>query len=155
MRLFCGIERLALNVNDIDVSISFYEKIGLELIEKDVTGNGKKRAVMRIGMQFLEFYETASQKVSHDSVPVNFFGHLSVQVENLRHTIESWLKKGLLIKRGSDVSSELVNMDNYNPIIGADCCVILWTVDPDGNPIEAMEQQNSLQQSWEKEHPFS
>lgn len=37
---------------------------------------------------------------------------------------------------------------------GADQCLIVWTVDPDENYIEVMMQTKSLQQQFDKTHPY-
>jgi len=148
---------VCLFVNDIKKSVDYYEKIGLEVLFDMGNGDGGEpwNYYVRIAKgQYLELqpvnspnpHPHPSQVRYHDDQTI---WHFSLETDNIAQTVTHLLKNGIRVWKGPDKNSPPV-CSVEDVVHGADGCLIVWIMDPDGNPIEIMEQtEQSLQRLHE------
>lgn len=167
-KLFRALLHTSFNVNDFDKSADFYQKLGFEPIFQLDCGTRNKMfgleplppeeekkvwlAYFRIGKgQYLELFPAENPVEVHANGPL---AHFSIQVNNLAEAVKYWEEKGVHACLTPSQPEKYVTAENPKGMNGVDNNEIVWLIDPDGNPIEVMEQRNSFQQQFEQEHPF-
>lgn len=68
----------------------------------------------------------------------------SLESENMEETFRILQASGITIWRDPWKMKEIHSIQEAN--MGADGCLIAWLIDPDGNPIEIMEQIGTTMQ---------
>ena len=156
MKPFKGFFHLSLFVNDIKASMDFYKKLGFEEMF-GITEPGETEPwnyYMRISKgQYLELQPVhAPNPHPHPDKAVYYDNqtvwHFSLETENMAETFRHLQAEGVKIWRDPEKTMELHSPDEA--MLGGDGCLIVWIVDPDGNPIEVMEQPGeTLQRKYD------
>lgn len=152
MSIFKGFFHLCLFVNDVEVSKDYYKKLGMEELFgiKEAEDQEPWDIYMRISEgQYLELqpvnspnpHPHPSKAVYHEDQTM---WHFSLETENMAETFSALQANGIQIWQDPDKVKELHSPDEA--MIGGDGCHIVWLVDPDGNPIEVMEQVGMTKQ---------
>lgn len=148
---------VCLFVNDIKKSVDYYEKIGLEVLFDMGNGDGGEswNYYVRIAKgQYLELQPVNSPNPHPHPSKVHYYDdqaiwHFSLETDNIAQTVNHLLENGIKVWQGPDKDSAPVHSAE-DVVHGADGCLIVWIIDPDGNPIEVMEQTDqSLQRLHE------
>ncbi len=152
MRSFKGFFHLSLFVNDVNASLDYYKKLGFE----EMFGIREKEdeeawdIYMRIAEgQYLELQPVKApnphphpeKAVYHDDQTM---WHFSLETESMVEMFKNLQEAGIPIWRDPEKTKELHSADEA--MVGGDGCLIAWLVDPDGNPIEVMEQVGMTKQ---------
>ena len=129
MELFKSLFHVTIYSNDIDKTIEFYEKLGFRLI-------------FSIGEE--------------GAVPWNYYmkiangQYLALETPDIENMISTLISRGIELYDTADKNRKVNAPDEY--LRGPDGCKICWVFDPDGTPIELMEQsQSSLQHIYDPE----
>lgn len=147
---------VSLHVKDAKKSVEFYEKVGLEhMFDMSTEGEGSEPWVvyMRIAHgQYLEIQSVNAK--TPDGIPdtdgiVNYnmsqsIWHFALETEDLASLIDSLWANGITVWTGPDATQKIMNMEEA--LYGDDGCRIAWIIDPDGTPIELMEQVGQTKQ---------
>jgi lactoylglutathione lyase len=114
----------ALRAHDLDASLAFYSKLG---INESFRLNYEDGSLMLVylhirGDRFLEIFPNGPEPdLSH----VHSFHHLCLLTDDLNGTVEVLRQNGVAIEQ--------------EPKMGLDHNMQAWIRDPDGNPIELMQ----------------
>lgn len=148
MKLFKNLFHVTLFVNDIDISLEFYNKLGFELLfaMSDKPGEKPWNYYLRIAHdQFLELQTTAGAAPAPHPSPERVvrhadssMWHYALQTENLGYTINNLIEAGITVWKDPEKSAIISDISSIG--LSADGCLVAWLIDPDGNPIEIMEQ---------------
>ncbi len=114
----------ALRAYDLDASLSFYSKLG---IDESFRLNHEDGSLMLVylhigGDRFLEIFPNGP---APDPSHVHSFHHLCLLTDDLKGDVERLREQGVTIDR--------------EPKMGLDHNLQAWVRDPDGNPIELMQ----------------
>lgn len=148
MKLFKNLFHVTLYTNDIDKSLEFYAKLGIELLFNVSVKPGDKpwNFYLRIAHeQYLEIqtvrgaapapYLMPERVMRH---PDQSLWHFALQTENLAETIRALQAQGITVWKDPARRTMVNDISEVNR--GEEGCMIAWVIDPDGNPIEMMEQ---------------
>lgn len=151
MSVFKGLFHVSLYVNDIEASLEFYQKLGLKLaFEMKNEGEGWNYYLKIADGQYMElqaikrampfWHPEESEHYMNQSI-----WHFSFETDNMVEMIEKLRTEGITItQHPAPDSPEVFTIDDVP--LAADGCWACWVKDPDGNPIELMEQsKHSLQ----------
>jgi len=159
---FKSLFHVSLHVADAKRSIAFYESIGLKHMFSLTEGGEDDEpwvAYMRVAHgQYIEI-QSVNAKTPADipkqpdrSVNYSFnqpVWHFALETENLEETINDLVSKGIEVWTGPDKTKRVYSIDDA--IRGGDGCKIAWICDPDGTPIELMEQEGeTLQRKYDR-----
>ena len=151
MGVFKGLFHTSLYVNDIEASIDFYQKMGLKLaFEIQNEGQGWNYYMKIADGQYMElqavkrpmpFWHPEESK----HYPDQSIWHFSFETDNMVEMIEELRANGIRIfQHPAPDSPEVFSIADVP--LAPDGCWACWVKDPDGNPIELMEQsKHSLQ----------
>lgn len=143
---------VALYVNDIRTSVAFYQTLGLEVLFGMGNGDGGEdwNYYLRIAKgQYLELQPVhAPNPHPHPEkaqyYPDQAMWHFSLETLDIAAAMQRLRENGIKMWRDPEQSEPVNGLQDVAR--GADGCLIFWVVDPDGNPIELMEQtERSLQ----------
>ena len=151
MKPYNSLFHVTIYSNDIDKTIEFYEKLGLKLIFK-LGDEGKVpwNYYMKVARgQYIEIQPVKGDNphpIPEKAVyyPNQSIWHFSFETPDIRELIEDLLAKGIELYFDGDKSSRVTDPDGY--MTGGDGCKIVWVFDPDGTPIELMEQSETTYQ---------
>lgn len=152
-RIFHSLAGLSLFVNDIDVMSAHLEKMTFQRLESiDRVRNGIRLEVGEYG-QFVELIKADEEVITR---PDDVLGHFAVQIYNVADTVKAWGANGVYCcPQPFQPDIKVPADDTAKGNIGLDGCEIIWMLCPEGNKIEVMvEPETTLQQRWEREHPF-
>ncbi|MGI6334499.1 MAG: VOC family protein [Saccharofermentanales bacterium] len=146
MKIFKNIFHISLFCNDLQKSLDYYKKLGFEemfgIYEAD---NPEPWDVyMKIAHeQYLELQPVHSNNPHpHPEVATYYENqtvwHFSLQTENMEFTIRELTKNGIDIWLNPEKTSRVNSIDEVYH--SDDGCLVVWLIDPDGTPIEVMEQ---------------
>lgn len=125
--MITGLSHIAIRTTDLVESVRFYtEVLGLQEAFRMYSEDGSVATVyiyIAPG-QFLELFANGSRPALNGNDVVGFC-HLCLETADIRETLAS------VRKLGGPVDSEI----KY----GKSKCLLFWTHDPDGNPVEIME----------------
>lgn len=155
--LFKNLFHVSLFVNDLEASVDFYKKMGCQVAAE--IGNGDGTAPWDFYMklcdgQYIELQPVKStnphphpeKAVYHDDQTV---WHFSFETDNMVEMIDTLLERGITIYKNPDPGAPEVH-SIQDVTICEDGCWACWVKDPDGNPIELMEQsRHSLQRQFD------
>lgn len=147
MKLFKSLFHVTLFVNDIKKTIDFYEKLGFEVIfgisEKE--GDEPWNYYMKIANgQYLELQPVnAPNPFPHPEKATYYKNqtawHYALETDDMDLMISTLLERGIPLYFGPDPRSGEVKAPG-DVFMAQDGCRVCWTIDPDGTPIELMEQ---------------
>ncbi len=122
--MIIDLAHLALAAHDLDRSLAFYRKLGLEEAFRLNKEDGSLMLVyLHVGGdRFLEIFPGGP---APDPQRTGSFMHLCLQVDDIHATVDQLKKAGVEIKSP--------------PSVGLDHNWQAWVGDPDGNPIELMQ----------------
>ena len=162
MRKYSSLFHLALHVSDMQRSIDYYTRVGADFMFTLKLPDGRDwLTYMRIAKgQYLELFQIYEDHPMTPHGPINLakndvFGHLSFSVKDLKEAATEWAKNGIeLIYAPFHPMDRPIPLDNFDARRSVDGCIIGWLVDPDGNKIEVMQQDDSMQQQFERANPY-
>lgn len=158
MALFKSLFHVTLYVNDINKSIEFYRKLGFEPIFSITEHEGEEpwNYYIKIARgQYLELQPTNSpnphphpeKSVYHDNQTV---WHFALETDDIDSMISTLISRGIELYLDPGKSSRVEKPGDV--FLGQDGCRICWVIDPDGTPIELMEQTGeTLQKKYDPE----
>ena len=154
MKLFKNLFHITLFVNDIKRSLDFYNKLGFEVLFDMCMDPGDKpwNYYLRIANeQYLELQTTREAAPSPHPAPVKArkyddqsMWHFALQTENMENTIKVLSERDIIIWKDPEKSGTVKDISCVNK--SEDGCLVAWLIDPDGNPIEIMEQVGETMQ---------
>ncbi len=152
MGVFKGLFHVSLYVNDVDASLDFYcNKLGLKLaFEMQNEGQGWNYYVKIADGQYMELQGVKRpMPYWHPEESIHYMDqsiwHFSFETDNMVEMIETLRANGVTITQHPAPDSPEVFTIADVPL-APDGCFACWIKDPDGNPIELMEQtKHSLQ----------
>ena len=156
MSNFKGLFHVSLHVNSARESIEFYQKVGLEyMFELREGGEGAEPGgiYMKIAHgQYLELQPVHAK--TPEGIPDNEGGvhydrnqtawHFALETEDIGTLIRSLVEQGIEVFTGPDCTKRVNSIEDA--IWGGDGCRIAWIIDPDGTPVELMEQVGQTMQ---------
>ena len=157
MNLFKSLFHVTIYSNDIEKTLNFYEKLGFKLIFK-IAEEGKIpwNYYMKIADgQYLEIQPIKGDNPHPIPSQAKYYAnqtvwHFALETPDIEMMITELLKQGLDLYYDADKSKRVTAPDEY--LRGDDGCKICWVFDPDGTPIELMEQsENSMQHQYDPE----
>ena len=124
--MITGIGHSAYRVKDIDASLSFYAKLGINEAFRMQRPDGSLGIVYLLmgGGQFVELFPNGTEQVSVGQQTIGY-AHLCLEVDDMGKTVADIEAKGVVLDR----PIRLGGNGNYQA----------WVVDPDGNRIELMQ----------------
>ena len=162
MKKFNSLFHPALHVTDMERTLDFYQKLGMDKMFTLQLPDGRDwLTYVRVAEgQYLELFNTYPDHpmTPHGAVEQdggNFFGHFSLLVDDLKYTATEWKKQGIDLVYAPFRPDPIPLGDEFDPHVGADGNKIGWVVDPDGTWIEVMEELDiSWQKQFEEKNPF-
>lgn len=147
---------VCLFVNDIKQSVDYYQKVGLEVLFDMGNGDGGEpwNYYLRIAHgQYLELQPVNAPNPHEHPSQVRYYNdqaiwHFSLETDDIAKTVTHLLHSGIDVWTGPDRLEPVKGPGDA--VHGADGCLIVWIVDPDGNPIEIMEQTDKSLQRMHK-----
>lgn len=151
MGVFKSLFHVSLYVNDIDASLEFYKKLGLkEAFNIQNEGQGWDYYLKIADGQYVELHAVKRpMPFWHPKESVHYMDqsiwHFSFETDNMVEMIAKLRSEGITItQHPAPDSPEVFTIDDVP--LAPDGCWACWIKDPDGNPIELMEQsRHSLQ----------
>ncbi len=131
-----NIDHIGTRVENVDRAISFYEKLGFEVIRRDF--NEQVFVVKHPSGVELNFLNSVTEDASKDNVlmdiPIKHTGytHFAMAIESVSDAIEFFDQHGMAITEG--------------PVTFGDGKTSVFVRDPDRNVIEFTELPNQLNQ---------
>lgn len=157
MSLFHSLFHVTIYSNDIEKTLLFYEKLGIKPIFKIAEeGQIPWNYYLKIANgQYLEVQPVkgdnphpipSSTKYHSDQT----IWHFALETKDIEAMITELISRGLELFYDGDKSRRVTGPQEY--MLGPDGCKICWVFDPDGTPIELMEQsENSMQHLYDPE----
>ena len=146
-----GLFHTSLYVNDIEASLDFYQKMGCKLcFEMKNEGEGWNYYLKVADGQYMELQAVKrAMPFWHPEESKHYMDqsiwHFSFETDNMVQMIEDLKAAGIKITQHPAPDSPEVTCMADVPL-AADGCFACWVKDPDGNPIELMEQtKHSMQ----------
>ncbi len=151
MELFKSLFHVTIFCNDIDKAIEFYEKLGFRLIFKMSEDGGVPwNYYMKIAAgQYIEIQPCKGGNPHPHPESTQYYydqsiWHFALETPDIENMITVLLSRGLELWYDGDKSKPVNAPDEY--LLGPDGCKICWVFDPDGTPIELMEQSPTSMQ---------
>jgi lactoylglutathione lyase len=146
MKIFKNIFHISLFCNDVQKTLDYYQKLGFEVLFGIHEGDNPEPWDIYLKVahdQYLELQPVHSnnphphpdQAVYHDNQTV---WHFSFQTESMVEMIRELKKNGIDIWLNPEKTKRVESIDDV--FLSQDGCLVAWLVDPDGTPIEVMEQ---------------
>lgn len=154
---------VSLHVRDGKRSIEFYEKLGLtQIFELNEGKEGDEPWVVYMRVTHGQYVELQPihAKIPDGIPPVlehevqyhtdQTVWHFALETDDLADMIRRLISRGIQVWTGPDKTKPVYSIEDS--IVGGDGCKIAWVIDPDGTPIELMEQDDgTLQRKYDKE----
>lgn len=157
-KLFNGLYHVSFFVNDINKSLEFYRACGFDILfELRVTPDEEPWNIF-VSVAKNQTIELQPVKANHPfpapETPKYYedgtFFHIALLTDDLDDTIKELKKRGV-VSYSNPMKDAVVN-GIEDAFASSDGCMVAWIVDPDGNPIEIMEQtEKSLQAKYDLE----
>jgi Lactoylglutathione lyase and related lyases len=148
---------VSLFVNDMKKSIAYYKRVGFDFLF-DMTGKQDEEpwnTYMRIAPgQYLELQSPGDNNPhphpgNAEYRPNQTAWHFAIETENMRDTIDRLIKNGIEVWLNPEKTARVYSIGDV--FHAPDGCLVVWLVDPDGTPIEVMEQLgDTLQKTYDK-----
>lgn len=152
MQIFKNLFHVCIFCNDIEKSLEFYRALGCE-VAFNLTEEGKEPWNYYLKLcdgQYIELQPCKAFNPHPHPEESNYYEnqtvwHFALETDNMVQMIEMLHKNGLTIWKSPDPGAEEV-MTIADTVISPDGCFVCWVIDPDGTPIELMEQtRHSMQ----------
>ena len=152
-KLFKGLFHICLFCNDVKKSIDFYEKLGCEVLfnlqEKE--GDEPWDYYIKVAHgQYVELQPVHGDNPHPHPEETRYYGnqtvwHFALETEDMKHMIEVLNERGVEIWQHPEPDAKRVrSIDDI--FLSSDGCYVCWVYDPDGTPIELMEQVGETKQ---------
>ncbi|MBE6018552.1 MAG: VOC family protein [Lachnospiraceae bacterium] len=151
--LFKNLFHVSLFCNDIEASLDFYKKMGCIVVGEIRNKDGGEPWDYYLKLcegQYIELQPVkAPNPHPHPEKGIYYddqtVWHFSFETDNMVEMIETLQARGITILKNPDPGApEVKTMDDVT--LCEDGCFACWVKDPDGNPIELMEQtRHSMQ----------
>lgn len=157
MKLFKSLFHVTLRVNDIEKTMDFYEKLGFEKIFT-MSNEGKDwNYYLKIGQcQYLELQPVASTNPNPHPDKTQYYWdqtvwHYALETPDMDNMVTTLLERGIPLYHDPVGINKVTKPSDVG--LGPDGCRICWTIDPDGTPIELMDQSagETLQKKYDPE----
>lgn len=154
MGVFKSLFHISIFCNDIEKSLEFYKGMGCEvaffLVED---GEGKKPWDYYLKLcdgQYIELQPCKGDNPHPHPEESSYYEnqtmwHFALETDNMTEMIETLRKNNIVIYAFPEPGSKEVKTIN-DVILSPDGCFVCWVKDPDGNPIELMEQTKHSRQ---------
>ena len=157
MSLFKSLFHVTLYTNDIEKTLSFYEKLGIcPIFALGEEGQKPWNYYLKVAKgQYLEVQPVHADNPHPIPKDVRYYPdqtvwHFALETDDIETMITELLDKGIELYFDGDKIKRVCGPDEY--MRGPDGCKICWVFDPDGTPIELMEQsENSMQHQFDPE----
>ncbi len=154
-----GLMHVCLFANDIEQTLDFYKKLGCEVLFdiKMTPDCSPWTYYLKVAPgQYIELQTLAdaapSPHPSPDRVythPDRSLWHFAFETDDLKAEYNKLKEAGISVWHDPEKSRQI--NDFAEVYTGEDNCRIFWVIDPDGNPIEIMEQVGeTLQRKYDK-----
>lgn len=155
MKLFKSLFHVTLYVNDIQKTIDFYEKLGFDVVFGISEHEGEEpwNYYMKIAKgQYLELQPVHAPNPHPHPDEARYYGsqtvwHFALETEDMDQMIRTLLEREVPLYFGPDGAQAVRSPEDV--FLAQDGCRVCWTIDPDGTPIELMEQTG---QTLQKKH---
>lgn len=153
MSVFKNLFHVCIFCNDIEASIKFYEGLGCKVAFDLTEGNAKTPWNYYLKLcegQYIELQPCKAENPHPHPKESRYYNdqtvwHFALETENMQGMIETLQKNGITIFENPDPGAKEVKTIE-DVVLSPDRCFVCWVIDPDGNPIELMEQTgHSLQ----------
>ena len=148
MKLFKNLFHVTIFVNDIEKSLDFYKRLGFELLfdVRETPDSKPWNHYLRIAHeQYLEIQTVKGAAPAPHPAPREVIKHAdsslwhyALQTEDIGNTIEILRQRGITVWKDPEKSGVVKDVSDVHH--AEDGCLVVWLIDPDGNPIEVMEQ---------------
>lgn len=147
MSHFKTLFHICLFSNDLEKTLDFYKKLGIEVIfsMKEHEGEEAWNYYLKVAHgQYLEVQPVNSPNPHPHPARVQYHEnqaawHFALETDNMAEMIRDLTGKGLeLYKNPENTIDRVYSMEDA--VLSADGCYVCWIIDPDGMPIELMEQ---------------
>ncbi len=159
MKLFKHLMHVTLFANDLEASLEYYEKLGIEVIFDMKLNEGDKpwNYYLRVAQgEYIEIqaldsvapspHPSPKKAITH---PDRGLWHFALETDDLRASIEELNKRGITVWKDPEKSGIVKDYDK-DVHHSEDGCEVAWLIDPDDNPIEIMQQiGNTLQKQFD------
>ena len=158
MELFKSMFYVTMFANEIHATLDFYEKLGFKLIFSMSEHEGEEpwNYYMKIANgQYLEIQPTNSTNPHPHPKKSQYYEnqtvwHFALETPDIDNMIKTLLERGITLYLDPEKSRLVKGPEDV--FIGGDGCRICWVIDPDGTPIELMEQTGeTLQKKYDPE----
>ena len=157
MDLFSSLFHVTIYCNDIDKTLDFYNKLGLKFIfkigeEGEIPWNYYLKIAAGQYIEIQPVHSSNPHPIPETAVyrPDQTIWHFALETPDIKNMIEVLLSRGLELWYDGDKSKPVTDPEGY--MEGPDGCKICWIFDPDGTPIELMEQsETSMQYIYDPE----
>lgn len=153
MSAFKNLFHVCMFCNDIEKSLAFYQGLGCELAFNMAAKKGEEAWNYYLKIcegQYIELQPCKAPNPHPHPEESRYFEnqtiwHFSLETDNMVEMIDALRKNGIAIYASPDEGAKEV-FSIEDTILSPDGCFVCWVVDPDGTPIELMEQsRHSLQ----------
>lgn len=146
MKIFKNLFHVSLQCNDVQKTLEFYKKLGFEQLFGIHEGDDPEPwdIYMKIAHdQYLELQPVHSSNPHPHPDKVVYYPdqtvwHFALQTENMIEMISELQVQGIDIWLDPNKTKRVLSIDDV--FHSDDGCLVAWLVDPDGTPIEVMEQ---------------
>ena len=152
-KLFKGLFHICLFCNDIKKSVEFYEKLGFEVLFnlQEQEGDEPWDYYIKVAHgQYVELQPVHSDNPHPHPDDTKYYGnqtvwHFALETEDMKNMIEVLNARGIEVwQHPEPEAARVYSIDDI--FLSSDGCYVCWIYDPDGTPIELMEQVGNTKQ---------
>ncbi len=153
MKVFKSLFHVSIFCNDAEKSLDFYQKLGCEIAFTLIDQEGDDPWDYYLKLcegQYIELQPCKANNPHPHPQESRYYEdqtvwHFSMETDNMVAMIDELRKNGISIWENPDPGAKEVKcMDDV--VLSPDGCFVCWIFDPDGNPIELMEQTKHSKQ---------
>ncbi len=158
-KLFKNLYHVSFFVNDIEKSMEFYRACGFDILFDLRVSPDEEPWNVFVRIAENQTIELQPVKANHPfpapEEPRYYddgtFFHFALLTDDLDETIRELERRGVTAYSNPMKAAVVHGVDEA--FASSDGCMVAWIVDPDGNPIEIMEQtERSLQAKYDREY---
>ncbi len=146
MKTFKNLFHVSLQCNDVQKTLDYYLKLGCERLFGIHEGDDPEPWDIYLKVAHEQYIELQPVKSSnphpHPDKAVyhrdQTAWHFALQTESMENTLRDLAQNGIEVWKDPYRNGRVVSMDDV--FHSDDGCLVAWLVDPDGTPIEIMEQ---------------
>ena len=152
MKNFTSLFHVSLFVNDIKASLDYYKKLGFEEMFGITENEGDEPWDIYLKIthgQYLELQPVKSNNPHPHPDDAKYYDnqtvwHFALETQDIRTMIEDLTNKGVTVWKDPEKNGVVKSIDDVHH--SEDGCLVAWLIDPDGTPIEVMEQVGQTRQ---------